>query len=307
MKHIARRRALMGNILLLLAAMIWGFAFVAQKNGGDSMGALTFNGTRSLLAAVGLFCAFPLLDKVGLSRPPADKENRKQLWRGGVLCGLALFAATNLQQVALLFTSVGKSGFITALYIVLVPLLGLLFGRRITLLNWLGVALAVGGLYLLCAQGESGIRFGDALLLLCALLFAVQIMLVDRFSPRVDNIRLSAIQFLTVGVLNLPLMFAFEQPSLAAIGSQIGAVLYAGLLSSGVAYTLQIVAQKNTEPTAASLLMSLESVFAVLAGWLLLGDSLSLPELLGCGLLFVAIVLAQLPPMRGIKRKEPEA
>ncbi|MBQ5840482.1 MAG: DMT family transporter [Clostridia bacterium] len=303
MKQTTHRRALTGNLLLLLAAAIWGFAFVAQKSGGDSMGALTFNGTRSLVAAVGLFSALPLLDRIGLSRPPADKQNRKQLWLGGFLCGLALFAATNLQQVGLLFTDVSKSGFITTLYIVLVPLLGLLFGRRIGLLNWLGVALAVAGLYLLCARGESGVNFGDVLLLLCALLFAVQIMLVDRFSPRVDNIRLSAIQFLTVGVLNLPLMFIFEQPSLTAMADQLGALLYAALLSSGVAYTLQIVAQKNTEPTAASLLMSLESVFAMLAGWLLLGDSLLPIELLGCGLLFAAIVLAQLPP---IKRKEPK-
>ena len=302
MKKTARRRALTGNLLLLLAAAIWGFAFVAQKSGGDTMGALTFNGSRSLLAAVGLFCALPLLDRMGLSRPPADKQNRKELWLGGFLCGLALFAATNLQQVGLLFTDVSKSGFITTLYIVLVPLLGLLFGRRIGWLNWLGVALAVAGLYLLCARGQSGIHLGDGLLLLCALLFAVQIMLVDRFSPQVDNIRLSAIQFLTVGVLNLPLMFLFEQPSLTAMADQLGSLLYAALLSSGVAYTLQIVAQKNTEPTAASLLMSLESVFAMLAGWLLLGDSLLPIELLGCGLLFAAIVLAQLPP---IKRKEP--
>lgn len=303
MKTVVRKGALLGNVLLLLAAVIWGFAFVAQKEGGADMGALTFNGSRSLLAAVGLFAALPLFDKIGLSRPPADKAERRQLWLGGMLCGLALFAATNLQQVGLLYTDVGKSGFITTLYIVLVPLFGIFLGRRIGLLNWLGVLLAVAGLYLLCVSGVSGIAVGDVLLLLCAVSFSVQILVVDRVSPQVDNIRLSAIQFLTVGVLNLPLMFIFEQPSLPALWNNIGSLAYAGLLSSGVAYTLQIVAQKRTAPATASLLMSLESVFAVLAGWLLLGDRLSRTELLGCGLMFAAVVLAQLPPIEAKKAK----
>ncbi len=298
MKQTARQGALLGNVLLLLAAAIWGFAFVAQKTGGADMGALTFNGGRSLLAAAALFAALPLFDRLGLSRPPADVAGRRRLWLGGAVCGLALFAATNLQQVGLLYTSVAKSGFITTLYIVLVPLFGMFLGRRTGLFNWLGVLLAVVGLYFLCAPGEGGIAPGDWLLLACALLFSVQILAVDRFAPRVDNIRLSAIQFLTVGVLNLPLMFFFERPSLTAVWDNVGSLLYASLLSSGVAYTLQVVAQRKTNPATASLLMSLESVFAMLAGWMLLGDKLLPAELLGCGLMFVAVVLAQLPSGR---------
>ncbi len=291
-------RAMRGNLLLLLTAFIWGVAFVAQKSGGDQMGALTFNGSRSLLAGVALGAILPVLDRLGLSQKPQTRQERRTLLVGGLLCGLALFAATNLQQIGLLYTTVGKGGFITALYIVLVPLLGMFFKKRTNLFNWLGVALAVAGLYLLCGRGEHGVNIGDLLLLLCALLFAVQILTVSHFSPKTDGVRLSCMQFLTVGILNLPLMFIFEEPSLTAMVDNIWAVLYAGLLSSGVAYTLQIVAQKDTEPTTASLLMSLESVFAVLAGWVLLGDVLLPLEWAGCGLMFAAIVLAQLPAPR---------
>ncbi len=288
-------RALRGNLLLLLTALIWGVAFVAQKSGGEGLGAFTIIGLRSLIGAVGLMLVIPLLDKLGLSRKSDSPAQRKALWLGGVLCGLAMFAATNLQQFGLRDASEGKAAFITALYIVLVPILGLLFQRRATLLNWLGVALAAAGLYLLCAMGETGFGVSDILLLLCALMFSVQIMLVDRFSPHVDCVRLSCIQFLVVGILNIPLMFTFETPSLAGVSNHLGELLYLGLLSSGVAYTLQIVAQKDTEPTTASLLMSLESVFGALAGWLIAGHALGGYEILGCVLMFGAIVLAQLP------------
>ena len=301
MKNKGISAAMRGNLLLLLTAAIWGLAFVAQKEGGAEMGALTFNGVRSWLGGGLLVALLPLLDKAGLSRKPATKAERKVLWLGGVLCGLALFAATNLQQWGLLTTTAGKGGFITALYIVLVPVFGLVIRKRTTLFNWLGVALAVAGLYLLCMQGETGIDTGDLLVMACAPVFAVQILLVDAFAPRTDGIRLSCIQFFTVGVLNLPLMFLFEQPSLAAMLRCWVSVLYAGLLSSGVAYTLQIVAQKHTHPTTASVLMSFESVFAVLAGALLLGDRMTPWELAGCGVMFAAVILAQLP-----QRKESD-
>ncbi len=289
-----------GNLLLLLTAAIWGFAFVAQKEGGAEMGSLTFNGARSLLGGGLLVALLPLLDKAGLSQKPATPKERKNLWLGGVLCGVALFTATNLQQLGLATTTAGKGGFITALYIVLVPVFGLVIGKRTTLYNWLGVALAVGGLYLLCMQGESGIVAGDLLVLGCAPVFAIQILLVDTFAPRTDCIRLSCIQFFTVGVLNLPLMFLFEQPSFTAMADCWVSLLYAGLLSSGVAYTLQIVAQKHTHPTTASVLMSFESVFAVLAGWLLMPNERMTPwELAGCGVMFAAVILAQLPGKKG--------
>ena len=289
-------KALRGNLMLLLTAFIWGVAFLAQQSGGAAMGSLTFNGVRSLLGGGLLLVLLPLLDRVGISRAPADKAALKTTLVGGVLCGLALCAATNVQQIALEYTTIGKAGFITSLYIVLVPLLGLLLGRRTTWMNWLGVAVAAAGLYLLCGQGLDGsINPGDLLLLLSALLFAVQIMLVDHFARKVDGIRLSCIQFFTVGIITLPLMFAFEQPSLSVMADNWLSLLYAGLLSSGVAYTLQVLAQRDTDPTAASVLMSLESVFAALAGWLVLRDSMTVWELIGCGLMFAAVLLAQLP------------
>ena len=288
-------RRMRGNLLLLLTAFIWGVAFVAQKEGGAVVGSLTFNGVRSLLGGGLLLVLLPLLDRVGLSRRPQTAEERKSLWLGGVLCGLALFTATNLQQLGLATTTAGKGGFITALYIVLVPVFGLFIGRRTTLYTWLGVALAVAGLYLLCMQGESGIGGGDLLVMACAPVFAVQILLVDRFAPRTDCIRLSCIQFFTVGALNLPLMFLFETPSLGAMADNWISLLYAGVLSSGVAYTLQIVAQKDAHPTTASVLMSFESVFAVLAGVVLLEDRMTAWEWIGCAVMFAAVILAQLP------------
>lgn len=292
-------RRMRGNLLLLLTAAIWGFAFVAQKEGGAGMGSLTFNGVRSFLGGGLLVALLPLLDKAGLSRKPATREEQKTLWLGGVLCGLALFAATNLQQLGLSTTTAGKGGFITALYIVLVPVFGLVIRKRTTLFNWLGVALAVAGLYLLCMQGETGIGRGDLLVMACAPVFAIQILLVDRFAPRTDCVRLSCIQFFTVGVLNLPLMFLFETPSLTAMADCWVSLLYAGLLSSGVAYTLQIVAQKHSHPTTASVLMSFESVFAVLAGALISGDRMSPWESAGCAVMFAAVILAQLPQKKG--------
>lgn len=288
-------RRMRGNLLLLLTALIWGVAFVAQKEGGAVVGSLTFNGVRSLLGGGMLVVLLPLLDRLGISRPPANPEEKRSLWLGGLLCGLALFAATNLQQLGLLTTTAGKGGFITALYIVLVPVFGLVVRRRTTLFTWLGVVLAVGGLYLLCMQGESGFSRGDLLVVSCTPLFALQILLVDRFAPRTDCIRLSCIQFFTVGVLNLPLMFAFETPSLTAMADCWVSILYAGLLSSGVAYTLQIVAQKDSHPTTASVLMSFESVFAVLAGLVLMGDRMTSWEWAGCAVMFAAVILAQWP------------
>ena len=287
--------SLRGNLLLLLAAFIWGVAFVAQKEGGAEVGDLTFNGARSFIGGTVLLIAIPILSKLGFVKLPVGKAQWKTTLLGGVLCGVALFLATNLQQIGISYTTVGKSGFITALYIVLVPILGILLRKRTTLFNWLGVMLAVCGLYLLCVQGERGIQIGDLLLLGCALMFSVQILLVDHFVPHTDGVRLSCIQFFTVGILNLPLMFIYEQPSLSAMAVNWLPILYAGVLSSGVAYTLQIVAQKDTHPTTASLLMSFESVFAVLAGWVILQEDLSPTELLGCGLMFAAVILAQLP------------
>ncbi len=303
MKKSILTPSMRGNLLLILTAFIWGLAFVAQKQGGAEMGALTFNGVRSLLGGGMLLVLLPLLDKVGLTHRPATRENKRVLWLGGVLCGLALFAATNLQQVGLNFkqfgleeTTAGKGGFITAIYIVLVPIFGLFIRRRTTLFTWIGVVLAMVGLYFLCMQGESGIVPGDLMVLACAPIFAIQILLVDHFVARADGVRLACIEFFTVGMLNIPLMFWLESPSLTTMLHCWPSVLYAGLLSSGVAYTLQIVAQKHTHPTTASLLMSFESVFAVLAGWAFLPDEkMTAWQIIGCVVMFAAVVLAQLP------------
>lgn len=295
MKKSVLSPAMRGNLLLILTAFIWGVAFVAQKEGGAAVGDFTFNGVRFLLGGGLLAVCLPLLDKMGLTRRCDTPESKKALWLGGVLCGVALWAGSNLQQLGLATTSAGKGGFITALYIVLVPIFGLFIKRRTNLFTWIGVALAVVGLYLLCMQGESGIDSGDLLVMGCAPIFAIHILLVDKFAPHTDGVRLSCIQFFTVGILNLPLMFLFEQPSLSVMVDGWLPILYAGLLSSGVAYTLQVVGQKHTHPTTASLLMSFESVFAVLAGWVLMGEQLSTWELCGCAVMFAAVLLAQIP------------
>ena len=300
MKKSVLSPAVRGNLLLILTAFIWGVAFVAQKEGGTAVGDFTFNGVRFILGGGLLAVCLPLLDKMGLTRRCDTAESKKAMWLGGVLCGIALWAASNLQQLGLATTSAGKGGFITALYIVLVPIFGMVIGRRTTLLTWGGVVLAMVGLYLLCMQGESGIDSGDLLVLACAPIFAIQILLVDKFAPHTDGVRLSCIQFFTVGILNIPLMFIFEQPSLSAMVEGWLPILYAGLLSSGVAYTLQVVAQKHTHPTTASVLMSLESVFAVLAGLVLMGERLTVWEWCGCAVMFAAVILAQLPtPKKG--------
>ena len=300
MKKSLLSPAARGNLLLILTAFIWGVAFVAQKEGGTAVGDFTFNGVRFVLGGGLLAVCLPLLDKMGLTRRCETAASKKAMWLGGVLCGIALWAASNLQQLGLATTSAGKGGFITALYIVLVPIFGMVIGRRTTLLTWGGVVLAMVGLYLLCMQGESGINGGDLLVLACAPIFAIQILLVDKFVPHTDGVRLSCIQFFTVGILNIPLMFIFEQPSLSAMVEGWLPILYAGLLSSGVAYTLQVVAQKHTHPTTASVLMSLESVFAVLAGLVLMGERLTVWEWCGCAVMFAAVILAQLPtPKKG--------
>lgn len=214
---------------------------------------------------------------------------------GGLCCGVILTLSTSLQQIGIKYTSAGKAGFITALYILIVPLLGMLLGKKVGIRTWIGVALAVVGMYLLCIKEGFSISYGDFMVLLCALVFSLHILAVDYFSPRVDGIRLSCIQFFVCGCISAFPMLLWEQPEISQIIQAWQPLVYAGVLSSGVAYTLQIVTQKHLNPTVASLLMSLESVFAVLTGWLVLNERLSPKELLGCVLVFTAIILAQLP------------
>lgn len=287
---------LKNSLLLVLVALIWGVAFVAQSEGAKDVGPYTFNAVRMIIGGLVLLPCIKIMDAVKEKEPDAPREKGgRTLWLGGLCCGAALFLASTLQQVGILYTTAGKAGFITALYIVLVPVLGLLFGRKTGAAVWISVALAVVGMYFLCMTGSLSLGRGEALCMLCALFFAVHITVIDHFSPNVDGVRMSCIQFFVCGGLSVVLMFLFEKPDIHKIVSAWLPILYTGVLSSGVAYTLQIVAQKNVNPTVASLLMSLESVFSALAGWAILGQGLSGRELFGCALLFAAIILAQLP------------
>ena len=279
-----------GIAALLLCTIIWGFAFIAQSVGMDNLGPMSFQALRAGLAVAFLVPFSFVLDRTVSLAQWGDKR----LWRSGFLCGIALFVASGLQQIALVDTDAGKAGFLTAMYIVIVPLLGLLRGRKMPKTTLPSVALAVAGLYLLSCAGPGGMRRGDLLLIASAFAFAVQITLVDRLSPGLDGFRMNAIQSLTVCVLSLPWMLV-EKPTLAAIVACRVPLLFAGVLSMGVAYSLQIVGQKRVPPTAASLIMSLESAFAALGGWWFLNERMTGREYLGCALVFIAVILSQLP------------
>lgn len=282
--------------LLLLTAMIWGGAFVAQSVGLDYVGPFTINSVRFLIGGLVLIPCIAVMERLQDRRgEKRDRGSRRDLLLGGLCCGLALCVASNLQQIGIAYTTVGKAGFLTALYVVIVPFLGLLLGKRLPPVIWICVALALGGLYLLCMTGMEGLGKGDILVLLCALAFSVHILVVDHFSSRVDPVRLSCAQFLVSGLVTVAPMLVLEQPTMSAVLGAWQPILYAGVLSCGVAYTLQAVAQRDCDPTVCSLVLCLESVFSVLFGWLLLEQALSLREWLGCALMFAAIVLAQLP------------
>lgn len=290
------RHKMINNLLLLLTALIWGSAFVAQSVGMDYIGPFTFNCVRSVLGGIVLM---PVIWIMGRQKKNDhnDKSDTdyKTLLTGGICCGIALAAASSLQQIGLVYTSAGKAGFITALYIVIVPVMGLFLGKKTGVRTWIGVALAAVGLYFLCITDGFTISTGDLIVLLCAVVFSIHILLIDHFSPKVDGVRLSCIQFFVSGILCAVPMLTVEQPQIGEILAAWQPLLYAGVLSSGAAYTLQIIAQKNTDPTVASLLLSLESVFSVIAGWIILGERLSGREMFGCVLVFAAVVLAQLP------------
>lgn len=286
------------SLLLLLAATIWGTAFVAQSVGMEYVGPFTFTATRNFVGCIVLLPFIFFMDKSGKREinKSINKKISKPLISGGLLTGIALCIASNLQQYGIMYTSVGKSGFITAMYIVLVPIFGIVIGRKQSLRMWIAILVAVAGLYFLCmTTGNYSIQIGDVLLLLCAVSFSIQILLVDHFSPLVNGVKLAWVQFFVCGVLSAVLMFIYEQPTISGIVSGWSSILYAGALSTGVAYTIQVIAQKGMNPAVASLIMSMESVISVIAGWLILNQKLSKRELIGCGLMFAAIILVQLP------------
>ena len=313
-----QRNPIKGSALLVLGSFIWGTTFVAQSMGTNHLNAFSFNCIRNF---IGVFALLPVLfiqiytekDNVNSVQPLNSKNCcieaasvsftqklrnifTKDLFLGGIICGTVLCLASNFQQMGIEHSTVGKSAFITTLYIVLVPLLGLFFKKKLSLQVWSGVILAMVGLYLLCMKDEAFVlTTGDIYLLLCAFFFTIQITAVDYYAPKVNCIALSMMQFLTTAVLSGIGMLFTELPTMENILDALFPLLYAGVLSSGIAYTFQIIGQKHLAPTVASLIMSLESVFATLAGWLILHEILSTKELIGCGLVFAAVVLTQLP------------
>ncbi|MFI3324683.1 MAG: DMT family transporter [Clostridia bacterium] len=284
-----------GSFLLLIASFIWGTAFVAQSMGNE-LGAFTFVAARNMVGFLFLLIVVLIVDKI---RKKSNTKNpiyeNKIYIKGGFIGGLALFVAMVLQQLGLEHTSAGKAGFLTALYIVIVPIMGIALKKKVDLKIWVSVLIATVGTYFLSVTENFTIGLGDIYIILCAVVFSIHILIIDHYSPKTDAIKLSAMQFLVCSVICIVLSAIIEKPSLAQILAVIGPILYAGIMSSGIAFTLQIIAQSETPPTVASLIMCLESVFAVLAGMVILNEVLNSKEILGCVLVFIAVILAQVP------------
>ena len=283
----------------ILAAFIWGTAFVAQDLCADSIGAFAFNATRYFIAVLALLVVILISDKVKKNKPTLTAQEKKAankpLWLGGLCCGAALAIASNFQQAGLVAgTDAGKAGFITALYVVLVPVFGLFFKRKVSLPTWIAVVLSVVALYLLCIKGDFSLAPGDLLVLVCAVCFAVHILVIDHFTAYCDGVKLSCLQFLFAGIISTICMFIFEDVDFAAILSCALPLLYVGIFSCGVGYTLQILAQKDSNPTVVTILLSLESVFAVIAGAIILKQQMTVREYIGCAIMFAAVILAQI-------------
>ena len=283
----------------ILAAFIWGTAFVAQDLCADSIGTFAFNATRYFIAVLALLVVILISDKLKKNKPTLTAQEKKaankQLWLGGLCCGAALAIASNFQQAGLVAgTDAGKAGFITALYVVLVPVFGLFFKRKVSLPTWIAVVLSVVALYLLCIKGDFSLAPGDLLVLVCAVCFAVHILVIDHFTAYCDGVKLSCLQFLFAGIISTICMFIFEDVDFAAILSCALPLLYVGIFSCGVGYTLQILAQKDSNPTVVTILLSLESVFAVIAGAIILKQQMTVREYIGCAIMFAAVILAQI-------------
>ena len=280
-------------LLLLLTATIWGVAFVAQSVGMDYVEPFTFNGLRNLLGALVLLPV--IYGMSGKKAAAVEKKDTKTLWLGGVLCGLCLCVASSLQQIGIQYTTAGKAGFLTAMYIIMVPVFGLFLKKKCSPFVGISIVLATVGLYLLSIKEGFNIGKGDIYVISCAVVFSIHILVIDYFAPKCNGVKLSCIQFLVCGVLCSVIALVVEEPTISGILAAWLPIAYAGVMSCGVAYTLQIIGQKGMNPTVASLILSLESVISVLAGWLLLHQTLSAREIIGCAIMFAAIILAQLP------------
>lgn len=320
-------KKLKGDLMLVLTAMVWGLSFVAQKSGMELIGPFAFNGIRTIIGGIVLIPLIIFLDKAKSGRKINTETNpeltgeeaakeKKTLITGGVCCGLVLLVAGMLQQIGMMYTSAGKAGFITALYVVLVPVLGLFLRKKVRPLIWICVLASAIGLYLLCMPASGGlghINKGDLIVLACAFCFAIHILLIDHFSPKVDGVKMSCIQFFVAGILAVIMMFfcdpalGYEVPSLSQLLDTWIPLVYAGAFSCGAGYTLQIIAQKDTDPAVASMILCLESVFAVIAGMLILGESMSVREITGCLIMFAAILAAQAPSRSDRELPDTEA
>ncbi len=291
-----RHRQLLGSLILLIVAVIWGTAFAFQRMGTGVIGPMTFTASRMTLSAVAVGFVSFLIKDPDMADAAGSSARRRDTMKGGILCGLFLVSATLFQQIGIAYTTAGKAGFITALYILLVPIISTVFLRKpSSWIVWIAVLLGLAGMYLLCMTEGFSLARGDALVCVCAMLFTGHILCCDRYAGRGNPVRISAIQFVTASVVSWTLAFIFETPSVEAIRSALVPILYCGLASGGIGYTLQIVAQRFTNPTVASLLMSFESVFAVLGGAVLLHERMSTRELLGCMVMFIAIIVVQVP------------
>jgi Permeases of the drug/metabolite transporter (DMT) superfamily len=287
--------------LLSLTALIWGSTFVAQSSGMDYVEPFTFNCIRTIIGGLVLLPFIPYFAKqyMPIQKEESKEKSKKTLLIGGLCCGIALFLGSSFQQIGIQYTSTGKAGFLTTLYIVLVPIAGLFLKKRINSLIWLSVTLSCVGLYFLCITESFSLSKGDSIVLFSAVAFTGHILVVDYFSSKVDCVKMACIQFFVCGALSGMMMLLVEEPHINQIFAARIPILYAGVLSIGVAYTLQVIGQKNINPSTASLIMSMEAVVAVLFGFILLGERLTIRELAGCILMFGAIILAQLPERRG--------
>ncbi len=284
---------LKGSLILMLTAIVWGSGFVAQSAGMELIEANTFNGLRMLIGSLVLL---PFALKKDKSPAQNNGNNKKLLIASAFICGLVLCAASTIQTWGLKYTTAGKSGFVTAMYMIFVPIIAILTGKKITLKTFFCAVLALFGMYLLCLYGSDiQINFGDALTLICALLFSIHILLIDRFVPSVNPVRFSCLQFFVCGIVNIIFMFILESPSVEIIAKCAVPILYSGLFACGIGYTLQPIGQRYAEPTTASIIMSLESVFALIFGIIILREPITLHEFLGCMIMFAAIIFIQLP------------
>ena len=285
-----------GSIILLITSIIWGLAFVFQRTGMDKIEPITFNAVRMATGAIFLGIVILLLNVKSKKTSRASTENNRKTIIGGLCCGAFLSAASLAQQIGMVYTSAGKAGFITAMYILFVPIINfVIFKKKAAIKVWVAVLIGILGMYMLCVKESFTFTLGDVMILACAIIFSGHILCVDYFTQFCDPIKLSAIQFATAAVVSTVFAFVFESPTVEKIISAAIPILYCGILSGGVGYTLQMVGQKDTDPAIASLIMSLESVFALIAGVLLLGETMTFTEIAGCVIMFAAIVLAQLP------------